>query len=116
MLQLYSELEKSYSCTFQSCSDYGWKWENPPTANWQSYYANYLQLGSYDIRLQPFYLLPGGYLYTGSLDAAGALGNYWSSAAYDTNGAYRLHFNSAYVYPSNDSWRFDGFFIRCLAR
>jgi len=95
---------------------YGWKWENPPTIWWESYHANYLKLDGYDVRMQPFYFLYGGYIYPGSLYLAGALGHYWFSTTYANNLAYYLHFNSANVYPSGRSWRYHGFSIRCLAR
>jgi len=96
-------------------NNYGWKWD--VNAEWKEYYSSTLNGGtSYDLRIAPLYFLYSGYIYTGSLDRAGARGNYWSSAACDTNYAYYLNFNSARVYPSGNGWRFYGFSIRCLAR
>jgi len=95
---------------------YGWKWDQKPIYAYQSYYANYLKVGSYDIRLQPFYLVYGGYILSGFLNDAGSPGNYWSSTAYIINGAYYLLFNSSGVYPSSNYYRYYGFSIRCLAR
>jgi len=95
---------------------YGWKWENKPADQWQSYYANYLTFNSFDARLQPSFFLYTGWIATGSLNNAGAGGYYWSSAAYTNNNAYYLHFNSANVYPSFYLARYLGFSIRCLAR
>jgi len=98
---------------------YGWKWEHEPYASWDSYSANYLEYNNYSVKLWPFYLLYSGWINVGSLDRAGANGDYWSSTAYDTINAYDLHLNSASLYPSNNTNgdnRLRGFSIRCLAR
>jgi len=97
---------------------YGWKWENkaPESTPWLGSYANYSKLGDYDLRLQPFNLLYGGYITAGALSNAGALDYYWSFTAYDATDAYDLNFSSDNVYPSRNNWRFYGFSIRCLAR
>jgi len=106
-----------FKCVLKNeIESYGWKWENAPINSWDGYFADYIKLAGYDIRRQPFDIFYGGYISTGSLNGAGARGNYWSSAAYANNYAYDLTFYSASVYPSNNFWRSLGFSIRCLAR
>jgi len=56
----------------------GWKWENPPINPWDGYFARYIKLADYDIRLQPFDLFYGGYVNTGPLSNAGANSYYYS--------------------------------------
>jgi len=63
----YARSTKSYLRIFQTSSNYGWKWKNKPNHDWQSYYASYIKLNNYDIRLLPFYYLYSGYIRTGSL-------------------------------------------------
>ena len=58
----------------------------------------------------------GGIVYPGvNLDTAGRLGNYWSSVGRTSSYAYRLHFDSGGVYPSNYSYRYYGQSVRCVA-
>lgn len=95
---------------------YGWKWETAPVNNWESYYAKYLKVSGLDIRLNPFHLLYGGNVSSGSLNSAGTEGIYWDSTMYNVDDVYHLYFNSSNVYPSSNGHRYRGFFIRCLAR
>lgn len=55
-----------------------------------------------------------GYVATGSLNRAGAIGYYWASTAYSPEVAYYLGFNSGALYPSYSHWRFYGFSIRLV--
>ena len=58
----------------------------------------------------------GGYVKPGfHLDVAGYGGNYWSSVGRSSSNAYSLHFTSGYVYPSNYSYRYLGYSLRCVA-
>jgi len=95
---------------------YGWKWETPPANSWEGYFAKYIKLNNYDLRLNPFYLLYSGRVDSGSLYNVGSNGYYWSSTAYNASHAYRLLFSSSSVGPSYNYNRYGGFSIRCLAR
>jgi len=64
----------------------------------------------------PLYFIYGGYVYSGSLNAAGSNCYYWSSTAYSSSAAYSLGFNSSNVYPSTNNLRYNGYSIRCVAR
>jgi len=95
---------------------YGWKWENAPTNRFQGFNANYLRLNNHDLRLAPTYFLFGGRVDTGSLYDAGAFGHDWSSTVIHGASAYHLLLDSTSVYPSYYTYRYVGYFIRCLAR
>ncbi len=71
--------------------------------------------GDYDIRLVPLYFIYGGYVYSSTLNAAGSEGRYWSSTAYSGARAYYLYFTTS-VNPSDNSNRYGGFSVRCVAR
>ena len=43
-------------------------------------------------------------------------GYYWSSVAYDSNGAYRLYLNSSNVYPATNNSKYVGLAVRCVAQ
>jgi len=95
---------------------YGWKWDKYRD-DWKEYYASILAgSANYDLRINPFYVLYGGYVYFGSLQYAGSGGLYWSSTAYNASQAYDLYFNSSSVNPSTNYYCHFGFSIRCLAR
>ena len=64
----------------------------------------------------PYYFIPAGYVYSGSLNYAGCSGDYWSSTASSDAYAYYLYFGSGGVDPSNGGNRYDGQSVRCLAR
>ena len=53
---------------------------------------------------------PGDYL-----SYAGYGGLYWSSVGSGRSGAYALYFNSGYVLPSDDYYRYSGLSVRCVA-
>ena len=43
--------------------------------------------------------------------------NYWSRSSYsNANQARNLNFNDSNVNPSNNTWRYNGFSLRCLFR
>ena len=46
----------------------------------------------------------------------GSYGFYWSSTVYSSGLAYYMYIYSIYVYPRNNSNRYYGFSVRCLAR
>jgi len=96
---------------------YGWKWENKPSesASHRGYYAKYLNVNSYHIRLYPFYFLYGGYT-KGVLHNVGDQSNYWSSSVVSDSAAYYFDFYVVDSYPSDQIGKTFGFSIRCLAR
>ena len=71
--------------------------------------------GSSKITRYPLYFHPSGDIDSGSLRNAGGTGVYWSSTAY-SDVTYSLYFNSNYIYPTNDIYRYFGQSVRCLAR
>ena len=71
--------------------------------------------GATAITQAPLYFSPVGYVY-GSLSYAGYVGSYWSSTAESSDNAYNLYFNSDYVSPSGNYYRYNGRSVRCLAR
>jgi len=93
----------------------GWKWENKPANWWGGYYADYLELNNYDIRLNPFYLFFGGYVIGGSVKSNGVEGYYQSSTAYSLEDSYRCAFKRN-LEPGSNYRRHFGYPIRCLAR
>ena len=64
----------------------------------------------------PYYFIPAGYVYSGSLISAGDYGYYWSSTADSSYVAYFLLFLSSDVIPFGSYPRDGGFSVRCLAR
>ncbi len=84
-----------------------------------------LTAGNYDIRLAPLYFVYGGYVThidnpeldmpANTLNNAGSYGYYWSSTAYNADGAYGLYFTTR-VDPSNIWNRYIGMSVRCVAR
>ena len=64
----------------------------------------------------PLMFVRGGYVDPGDyLDYAGDVGNYWSSVGRNSSYAYSLYFDSGYVNPSNNYYRYVGFSVRCVA-
>ena len=51
----------------------------------------------------------------GSLGDAGYRGFYWSSVGGSSSYAYNLYFDSGYVIPSLDYYRYLGQSVRCVA-
>ena len=73
--------------------------------------------GANSLRKFPLYLVPAGYVTSGSLSDAGYNGNYWSSTTADYRFiAYLLYFYSGDATPSVDGVRDYGQSVRCLAR
>ena len=64
----------------------------------------------------PYYFIPAGYIFSGSLNYAGNNGYYWSSTADSSSYACNLYFYSAVVIPSGYYTRDFGLSVRCLAR
>ena len=65
------------------------------------------------------YFVRGGSVNPSSqyLNSAGYVGGYWSSIPYsDTDVAYNLYFNNSNVIPSDNTYRYLGRSLRCLAR
>ena len=98
----------------------GWQLPTSNNSNSGSFQAlmNAYSIGndSTKITQSPLYFNPSGYVGSGALRYAGNGGGYWSSTAYsNTSSAYNLDFTLDYVYPSNDSSRFFGQSVRCLA-
>ena len=56
------------------------------------------------------YVSPGRYL-----SSAGNYGYYWSGRALSSSNAYNLNFYSSYVNPSNNTHRYGGQSVRCVA-
>ena len=50
-----------------------------------------------------------------TLDSAGGGGIYWSSVGRSSSFAYYLSFTPGNVLPSNYSYRYGGFPVRCVA-
>ncbi len=72
--------------------------------------------GATALRNSPMYFIPGGLVNSGNLLSAGSYGYYWSSTAYNSDGAYYLYFNSGGVYPSDYNNRYFGLSVRCLVQ
>ena len=64
----------------------------------------------------PYYFIPAGYVYSGSMNSAGNYGRYWSSTAYNSTDAYLLSFEYGTISPSGNNSRYYGRSVRCLAR
>ncbi|MBQ3309569.1 hypothetical protein IJG78_02740 [Candidatus Saccharibacteria bacterium] len=56
-----------------------------------------------------------GYRFGGSTNNQGGYGNYWSSTAYNANGAYSLDLGSSNVTPAYNHSKYLGFTVRCIA-
>ena len=58
----------------------------------------------------------GGLVSTGyRLLNAGHYGYYWSSVGYIRDYAYSLYFDSGYVRPTDNTTRYTGLSVRCVA-
>ena len=64
----------------------------------------------------PLWFVRGGNVYSGSLSNSGYLGCYWSSTVLSSSSAYYLYFNSSYVNPASNGYRYNGRSVRCVAR
>uniref|UniRef100_UPI0033412BCE FISUMP domain-containing protein n=1 Tax=Flavobacterium sp. TaxID=239 RepID=UPI0033412BCE len=51
----------------------------------------------------------------GALGVRGSFAFYWSSTVIGSNNAYNLEFNSGSVNPADNSYRINGFSVRCVA-
>ncbi|MBR3180076.1 hypothetical protein IKF57_00885 [Candidatus Saccharibacteria bacterium] len=84
-------------------------------------YANYTgstSLSSENLEKAPLYFVRSGYVDSSQQSLAGYDGYYWSSSVYSSSYAYYLYFKSAYVNPTNGSYRnrSGGLSVRCVAR
>ena len=68
------------------------------------------------IRLLPLSFIRSGYYNQGSLSNRASGGVYWSSAAYNSNGAYRLSFGSGYLTHQSSNYKNYGMSVRCVSR
>lgn len=50
----------------------------------------------------------------GSVSRVGSYGYYWSASPLSESNGYHLHFGSGFVYPANNSFRANGFSVRCV--
>ena len=67
-------------------------------------------------RSYPNNFVYSGDVYSGSVNARGSSGCYWSSTAISSNGAYCLSLNSSNVYPGTyNSNKYNGRSVRCVA-
>ena len=57
----------------------------------------------------------GGVLPGSRLGTAGYDGYYWSSVGSNSDNAYSLYFGPLGVLPSLGSYRYFGFYVRCVA-
>jgi len=66
----------------------------------------------------PFTLTYGGYVYqsSGSTVSQGSGGDLWSIGANSSAGARHLFFGGNYVYPEGDSYKSNGFPVRCVSK
>lgn len=73
-------------------------------------------LTSDNTTMETYLKLPsaGGRNSSANIVSQDSAGFYWSSTWYDTNGAYRLLFNSSSLNPQNILYRVYGFSIRCF--
>ena len=56
-----------------------------------------------------------GYVAGSALNNVGSGGYYWSRTANSDTLTYYLYFDSSFVAPANNAYRFSGFSIRCVA-
>ncbi len=90
---------------------YGWRL--PTLAEYNTLVSSYTT--SATLTASPFYGVYSGYYYFGSFYNGGSFGYYWSSTAYDSNGAYNLYFDSSSASIYNGS-KGGGFAVRCVAK
>lgn len=93
-------------------------WRLPTRAEWM---ALCIEFGEKDgdinssVLSESLGLKKNGAVISGSLRNAGYYGYYWSSTAYSSaNYAYYLYFDSGYVNPSNNNYRYLGFSVRLV--
>ena len=73
-------------------------------------------VGSGDTMSNRFRTFPNNFLYSGnsSLDTRGKNGYYWSRSANNSNYSYDLYLHSTSFGPSDYSFKYAGFSVRCL--
>ena len=64
----------------------------------------------------PLYFMRSGLLNGTTLYYFGGDGVYWSSTVYSSENVRNLYFNSSYVTPENNRYRYYGFSLRCVLR
>lgn len=101
-------------------------WRLPTNAEYQTLYGkgksgwttnggkNGYWIGAANATGGAFFPAAGGVL-SGSLSTAGSYGDYWSSTAYNSTGAYRLNFSSSNL-NTNGASKYLGLSVRCVAR
>ena len=68
------------------------------------------------LRSNPVNLTLSGYVSSSSRDNQGSSGNYWSSMVASKYYAYYLSLDASNVDPANNTNKFNGFSVRCIAR
>ena len=132
----YVNADKSYRPNLDISDDvahtlWGGSWRMPTSAEFKALYDatkwTWKDNGCYVTKLGEdlagdnsnalLFFPAAGYGTNGSLYYAGTGGNYWSSTLYSDNTvyAYSLFFNSGYVYPQRENFRFYGFSVRPLS-
>ncbi|MBQ1373714.1 hypothetical protein IIY66_02840, partial [Candidatus Saccharibacteria bacterium] len=68
------------------------------------------------LRSYPNNFVYSGYVNGSSVYNRGSYGRYWSSSAYSSLNAYRLYFDSEFVYPGTGNYyKYYGNMVRCVA-
>ena len=71
--------------------------------------------GSTIMRGSPIYFQYSGHAHSGGISSVGSGGWYWSSTPNGSTTAYSLYLGNVSADPSNNSARYAGFSVRCLA-
>ena len=78
--------------------------------------VGYATGGFNKLRSNPYYFVRTGIIGGGTLGYPGVYGNYWSSTARSSTGAYFMDSDSTNIYPARDIYVYYGRSIRCIAR
>ena len=94
----------------------GWRLPTGRDSNseFQTLYNNYNSSSA--LRSNPVNLILSGRAYSSSRDGQGFSGYYWSSKVGSSTNAYYLRLNASSVYPAQNSNKYLGFSVRCIAR
>ena len=77
--------------------------------------VKYSTNGSTLLNTNPYYFVRSGNVSGSTLYYFTADGYYWSSTAVSGSYAYNLYYNSGVLYPANQSSRYNGRSLRCVA-
>ena len=94
----------------------GWRLPTGRDSNseFQTLYNNYNSSSA--LRSNPVNLILSGRAYSSSRDGQGFSGYYWSSKVGSSTNVYYLRLNASSVYPAQNSNKYLGFSVRCIAR